>query len=360
MQDGRHGLSGKHFTADGYPAFGAGGLNGRLPTFEFDRTAVVLSAIGARCGKCFLTEGKWTSLANTQVIAPDEQHADIRFLWFQLNDEARWRRSGTAQPFIKPSDVKAHSVYLPPLPEQRRIAAILDQADALRSKRKAALAHLDELTFAAFFDLFVHNQAKSADWPQVSISSLACSIRTGPFGSQLLHSEFIDAGIAVLGIDNAVFNEFKWGGRRFITGEKYRQLSRYRVHPGDVIITIMGTCGRAAVVPDDIPTAITTKHLCSITLDRSRCLPAYLQACFTQHPTVLRQLGVNARGAVMPGLNMELIKGTVIPLPPLSRQEELSRRLDAIKEVRRHLDNSAAATDALFASLQHRAFRGEL
>src|SRR6266496_4243968 len=128
VQGGRHGLSGNQFVATGFPAYGAGGLNGYLPSFEFDRDAVVLSSIGARCGKCFFARGKWSSLANTQVILPDAKVADTKFLWFQLNDEHRWPRSGTGQPFIRPSDIKEHVVLFPPLIEQKRIAALLDKA----------------------------------------------------------------------------------------------------------------------------------------------------------------------------------------------------------------------------------------
>lgn len=156
IQGGRHRLSGNHFVKpqSGYPAFGAGGLNGYLPTFEFEEAAVVLSSIGARCGKCFLATGRWTSLANTQVILPDPARADVRYLWYQLNDESSWLRSGTAQPFIKPSTVKAREVFLPALNEQRRIADILDKADAIRRKRKEAIALTEELLRSVFLDMF--------------------------------------------------------------------------------------------------------------------------------------------------------------------------------------------------------------
>jgi type I restriction enzyme S subunit len=149
---GRSKLSGDDFVATGFPAYGAGGVNGFLPEPEFDEPAVVLSSIGARCGKCFLAEGKWTSLANTQLIFPSPSRADVRFLWHQLNDELRWHRSGTAQPFIKTSDIKNQMVFLPPIEDQRRISAILDKADELRVKRRESLVLADTLAQSLFVD----------------------------------------------------------------------------------------------------------------------------------------------------------------------------------------------------------------
>ena len=235
----------------------------------------------------------------------------------------------------------------------------MEQADRLRRTRRYALELTDTFLPAAFLELF----GKTGEsLPAFTVEELAAdkphAIRTGPFGSQLLHSEFTDRGVAVLGIDNAVNNEFAWGQRRFITPEKYKQLKRYTVFPGDVIITIMGTCGRCAIVPDDIPKAINTKHLCCITLDQKRCLPIYLHGAFLFHPFVRRQQGVATKGSIMDGLNMEIIKSLRIPLPPLPLQQKFAALVDRVERLRAAQREALRQAEHFFASLLHRAFSG--
>jgi type I restriction enzyme, S subunit len=308
-------------------------------------------------------ERPFAVLSSLAILRPKLGVVDSKYLGHALKfpsvlQSALKRKTGSAIRRIVLSDLKRIEIPLPSLKDQRRIAAILDVADALRAKRRAALIKLDTLAHSLFIEMFI--RADDASWLVLTIAEISNDIRTGPFGSQLLHSEFVDEGMAVLGIDNAVQNEFAWGERRYITTEKYRQLLRYTVRPGDVLITIMGTCGRCAVVPDDIPTAINTKHLCCITLDTSKALPAFLHAAFLQHPAVLKQLGIQAKGAVMPGLNMGIIKSLVLPIPPLSVQTKFAKHMEKICELRFHYRHHLSDCEALCASLQQRAFSGAL
>lgn len=298
-----------------------------------------------------------------RLLRTDTCQADPAYLFYFM---AREQFRNSLSPFIRGTTMKnlavsdaleGVSIPLPSLPEQLRIAEILEQADRLRRTRRYALELSDTFLPAAFLEMFC--QKDSAFAPSL-VEDMAVprpgAIRTGPFGSQLLHSEFCDSGIAVLGIDNAVNNRFEWHERRFITPRKYGELKRYTVHSGDVIITIMGTCGRCAIVPDDIPAAINTKHLCCITLDQARCLPVYLHGAFLHHPHIRHQLNVATKGAIMEGLNMEIIKDLRIPFPPVPLQQRFADLVRRHEQLRATQRESLRQAEHLFQSLLHRAF----
>ncbi len=265
--------------------------------------------------------------------------------------------AGANLPRLDPHRLLEFQIPLLPLSEQRRIAAVLQRVNHLRRMRRYALDSADSLFPATFMEMF---SAVSPNFPRVEVADLVADvadpIRTGPFGSQLLHSEFTQSGVAVLGIDNVVNNRFEWGERRFITPAKYEELRRYTVFPGDVLITIMGSCGRCAVVPPDIPTAINTKHLCCISLDHTKCLPTYLHAAFLHHPLVLKDLGVSQKGAIMDGLNMQIIKALRIPLPPYRLQERFAAFAEHHGRLMAQHREGVRQAEHLFQSLLHGVF----
>ena len=298
---------------------------------------------------------------------------DKEWLYYYLSREV-FRSEGAAQMYgavghkrVAKEFIESYPIPLPPLPEQKRIVAILDEAFAgiatAVANTEKNLANARELFGTALAAVFTSEAGRATTVEDVALPQKG-SIRTGPFGSQLLHSEFVDQGVAVLGIDNVVKNEFQWGKRRFITPKKFHQLSRYQVKPGDVLISIMGTCGCCAIVPNDIPTAINTKHLCCITLDRSKCLPGFLHGYFLHHPVARQFLATRAKGSIMAGLNMGIIKELPLLLPPIAEQQSIVKKLDALSSETNRLQSiyqhKLTTLAELKQSLLHKAFSGEL
>jgi len=256
-------------------------------------------------------------------------------------------------------------IPFPPLNDQIRIAHLLGKVEGLIAQRKQHLQQLDDLLKSVFLEMFSPSSDGYDDWPLVEIKDLAekhkGAMRTGPFGSNLLHSEFTEDGdVAVLGIDNAVQNRFAWGERRYITQEKYQELQNYRIFPGDVIVTIMGTIGRSAVIPSDIPLAINTKHLAAITLNKNIANPIFVSYSIHSSPFILNQFKSKNRGAIMSGLNLGLIKETKIKRPPIELQNYFATIHERIDEVKIRYQKSLADLESLYSALSQQAFKGEL
>ena len=122
----------------------------------------------------------------------------------------------------------------------------------------------------------------------------------------------------------------------------------------------MGTTGRSAIVPDDIPTAITTKHLATITLDRTLALPEYLATALHSDPVLLRQVAKPNRGAIMSGLNLTIIRGLELRVPPIDVQQKYAEALRRVRKLGDQQQESFQKADDLYDALAQRAFSGEL
>ena len=293
------------------------------------------------------------------ALRPSDSLDRMFLLYFLRYHEPEISGQGRGSTFtaITRDDLELLALPLPGLAQQKASVARLNQAARLRNSLLYAFQATETLVQSAFIKQFADSkQVLDLCSVQDLVPKERGSIRTGPFGSQLLHSEFTDQGIAVLGIDNVVDNRFKWAKRRFIAPAKYEVLKRYTVHPGDVLITIMATCGRCAVVPDDIGCAINTKHLCCISLDQSLCLPTYLKNAFLYHPVVRQQLEVATKGAIMDGLNMEIIKKLRIPLPNLSQQESFAVLTDRHERLQSRQEEAVRQADHLFDTVLNATF----
>jgi len=109
-----------------FQGFSASGPDVWVEAAEYDGGGVVVSAVGARCGKTFIAGGRWTAIANTHVVVPKSE-IDVQFLWYLTNREEWWVKSGTAQPFVKVKDTLERPMPIPSLEEQRVIVELVER-----------------------------------------------------------------------------------------------------------------------------------------------------------------------------------------------------------------------------------------
>ena len=321
------------YVPDGFPAFSAKGQDGFVAVWEYDRPAVVLSAIGARCGKCFLATGRWTSLANTHLIFPDVTVANPKFLWYQLNDESSWIRSGSAQPFIKPSDIKTRKVKLPPLSEQERIVGILDEAEGLRQRRAEADRRTADLLPALFHHMFGDPATNPKGWPLKSFDETFLDETSK--SPKLLQGNYANSGRFPV-VDQ---------GQDFVAGYSDDESMLCKS-----VLPVLIFGDHTRVVKLVTEPFIVGADGAKVLIPRSDFLAAYAAELLRNMP--IRDLGYSR--------HMKEVKRQVFMCPPLSLQREFAERVGEVRELERRQAESRRRLDALFAALLDRAFNGSL
>lgn len=283
---------------------------------------------------------------------------DTRFLlWFFLANSSRIEAMGKGATVkgVTLDQLRSLEIPLPPLAEQRRIAAILDKADALRAKRREAIAKLDQLLQSVFLDMFGDPVSNPKNWPKESLASLFEIARGG--SPRPIDAYITDApdGINWIMIGDTV------EGSKYIdsTRKKIRKegVSRSRrVQPGDFLLTNSMSFGRPYILRTS--GCIHDGWLVLSPRD-SRTIQDYLHSALSS-PSIYSEFARRASGATVRNLNIDSVSGVEIPVPPSGLQADFSEAIQKIEGQAQHLELQASQLDTLFASLQHRAFTGAL
>ena len=338
-----------------YPIYGAAGL---IKTVDFAHQKQPYIAVvkdGASIGRVMKLPAYSSVIGTMQYIFPKE-NVDIDYLFYALQHMNLGKYfSGSTIPHIYFRDYQKELLKLPAMKVQQCQAETLSRIDTLSSYAQKQIFLFDELIKSRFVEMFVKSNL-SSEWPCQTISDVSLDMRTGPFGSALHHDEFVDEGVFVLGIDNAVGNKFSYNRMRYITESKYQKLKRYTVYPGDVIITIMGTVGQSAVIPKNMPKAINTKHLVCITPNSESIDSQFLSSAFQIHPIIRLQLQKQCKGAIMDGLNLTVIKGLSFPIPPITLQKQFVKFYDQVDKSKLAVTQSLEKLEMLKKSLMQQYF----
>lgn len=231
-------------------------------------------------------------------------------------------------------------IPLPPLEIQRLISRFIDKKtaaiDALIAKKKHLIQLLEEKR-SALIDRAItkglnpHVEMKDSgiawmgvvpkNWKVMRLRYLTAEKVAGPYGSSLTKSMYSSTGYRVYGQQQVISNDFSVGDY-YISTEKFQEMRRYEVHPDDVLITVMGTIGRVAVVPREAEPGIINPRLVRYVVRRLYVLPDFF-AWVLRSQIGKKQLSEMAQGVTMDGLNLTVLSNTLMPIPPLEEQEHI-------------------------------------
>lgn len=297
-----------------------------------------------------------TASTGFTVLRPSEE-LDGRFLfhWVQspafVADMVR-KATGASYPAVSDRIVKDSDIPAPPLPEQRRIAAILDRADALRAKRRQVLTHLEALTQSIFGDTFgdrddtVHRLDDLVD-PDDKLN----------YGV-VQPGDDVPGGVPLIRVSNLAGGVVDRSDLKHIAPEVESSYVRSRIKGNEVLVSSVGSIGVVSVVsPDDVGSNVARAITRVPISDPAR--RAYV-AAYLKTERAQRYFVSELRTVAQPTLNVGQLAATKVPLPPIELQHQFARRASDVRRQSLITVEALRHEDSLFSALQSRAFRGEL
>ena len=249
-------------------------------------------------------------------------------------------------------------IPLPPLAEQKRIAGILDAADALRAKRRESLAQLDTLLQSTFLEMFGDPVTNPMGWEVTAIGTHIKVLGGFAFKS----ADFTEQGLPIIRISNLAGDSINLANCARIPASALGKGARFKLQPGDTLIAMSGaTTGKLGFVPDDLDEEwylnqrVGAFRIPDGSVVNQQYLRALLQSSFYQdHVWNL------AGGAAQPNISGKQLESAQIPLPPLDLQHRFAAIVESVEQQKASQRAHLEELDTLFASLQSRAFQGEL
>lgn len=345
-------------------------------THWFDSRHVLYSKLRPYLNKVVLPDEQ--GLATTELVPmlPDAKRLDRNYLMHYLRSKqfVNWiteQVAGAKMPRVSMSVFWSHKIPLPyvddpekSLLEQKRIAAILDKADAIRCKRQQAINLADDFLRSVFLDMFGDPVTNPKGWEQKPLVELAKqdkrAIVDGPFGASLKTDEYIEIGVPVIRINNINERKFVNGNFKYITEDKFEKLKRSSVSKNDLLVARVGhTIGKACVFDQDFKALLSTTGVCKITCDEEKITYKFLEALWANY-SYQQYIKSFAKGAGQPYYNLTTIKYFEIIKPPIELQLKYVRIVDEIDASVTNAEHSEESLANLFKSLSQKAFVGEL
>ena len=292
-----------------------------------------------------------------KVLRPNAKVDPAYFANYFFTSEYRRKISSVAAGAninnLRNSDIDDLEIPLPPLAEQKRIAAILDKADAIRRKRQQAIELADEFLRSIFLDMFGDPVTNPKGWNVSNIGAL-CSVLTGSTPSRQENSYFSGniPWVKTNEVDGYIIKETE----EYITEEGIRN-SNCKLNPiGSIVLAMYGqgkTRGKVGILGIEA----ATNQACAVIHPSININMGYLYNYLKLSYETLRALG---QGAGQPNLNLSIVKNFSVLMPPIELQHEFAKQVEKVEALKAKLKASQLQAEEQFKALSQRAFAGEL
>jgi len=300
------------------------------------------------------------------LFIPDRTKLDRGFLDYFLRTPAFGdqvaAQGSTNYAAIRPSHVLNYEIPLPPLMEQRRIVARIEESatriEEARGLRKQVLPEAEAL-FGAVLDRVTHQLGKS--FPSKKLVDLVERHRGISYGVVLTGSHLED-GIPTLRAGNLQRFQVLLDGVKKIDPAVEAKYNRTRLRGNELLLRIRGGLGEVAVCPAEMIGGNVSREIAVIPFT-DELLPRYGMYILSS-PVNQERMVSHLRGTAYLGINLHDVRTLSLPVPPLPAQEQVLSRLEAVQSIISELKQSQSETsvelDALMPSILDKAFRGEL
>jgi type I restriction enzyme S subunit len=315
----------------------------------------IILGIRASIGDKVLSNGQYCLGRGVACLRPRSQ-VNSRYLWHWLDsvrEKLSSKSKGATFKQVTRNDISELELSLPPLEEQKRIAEILDRSQFLISKRQEAIALLDTLTQAIFIEMFGDPVTNPRGWERKPIKEIG-QVITGNTPSRA-NPDYYGTAIEWIKSDNINTPHYYLTQAEEGLSEVGKEVAR-RVSAGAILVTCIAgspACiGNAAIVNREVA---FNQQINALVPQQGN-----VHFLFVQILTAKRLIQ-DASTASMKGMvSKSRFEEIRLIFPPLPLQKEFAQRVEAVEKLKATHRASLTELQALFASLQHRAFRGEL
>ena len=349
-------------TKIGYPVYGANGKIGFYKEFNHKRPTILITCRGATCGQLNISDPFSYVTGNAMALDKlDENKLALKFLYYALKNRGlNDVISGSAQPQITRQGLESVYIYAPDKKEQKRIAAILDKAEAIRRKHRQTIELADKFLRSVFLDMFGDPVRNPKGWKEDRLDQISEIVSGVTKGRKLINKATVL--VPYMRVANVQDGRILIDDVQEIEALE-SEIEKFKLMRGDILLTEGGDpdkLGRGAVWKGEIDPCIHQNLIFRVRTNNKVILPEYLSALIGSQRGKRYFLKEAKQTTGVASINKTQLSGFPVLVPPIVTQCEYLKRLEKIDHMVDIQMNKYNESGNLFNSIVQRAFRGEL